>query len=340
MDDPRFQEYLQVVRNTTSFFRGVEEGTPAWQARVKRAHEKYLAKLKQQTPNDQPTTGSPSPSSSSSIPATDAASVPAARPAAKSTTSSSSTATATTAASPLSAADIEAARELKTKANKQFSEGSYEAAADLYSRAIEKDPTSAVLFSNRAACWLHLEKLPLAEKDARKAVQLDPNYRKAFTHIGNSLFRQGKFDQAISDGYQPALSLEPNNSALLEDLQRADEARKDKNRTGSTSGSTPGRAPPAAGGPNLSNLFSMFGGGGGAGGAGGAGADGGPLAGLAQSMADDPELQNMMSDPEGQRLMDEISRNPMSVMQHMNHPIVQRMMQKVLGGGAGAMPPH
>ena len=66
---------------------------------------------------------------------------------------------------------------LKEKGNKLFSEHKFEEAIKMYTEAIEEQET-AVLYSNRAFCWLKLDMYGAALADAQKAIALDPNYAK------------------------------------------------------------------------------------------------------------------------------------------------------------------
>jgi tetratricopeptide (TPR) repeat protein len=57
-------------------------------------------------------------------------------------------------------------------------EANYLAAIDLYTQAIEQNPTSAVYFSNRAAAHIKVEEHGSAMIDAGQAIKLDPKYVK------------------------------------------------------------------------------------------------------------------------------------------------------------------
>ncbi|KDQ56062.1 hypothetical protein JAAARDRAFT_79551 [Jaapia argillacea MUCL 33604] len=58
-----------------------------------------------------------------------------------------------------------------------------ERAFSKYTKAIQQDPNNAVLYSNRAACSLQLERFPQASTDATKATKLDPHYTKAWARL-------------------------------------------------------------------------------------------------------------------------------------------------------------
>lgn len=70
--------------------------------------------------------------------------------------------------------------EFKDKGNAFVKGKDYEAAIKMYSRAIELCDDDAVFYSNRAQCFLSLEKLQECISDTNKAIQLDPKSSKSF----------------------------------------------------------------------------------------------------------------------------------------------------------------
>ncbi|EFN53080.1 hypothetical protein CHLNCDRAFT_54058 [Chlorella variabilis] len=67
----------------------------------------------------------------------------------------------------------------KRKGNEFFVKGDYEGAAQLYGLALSHWTKSATVWSNRAACYLRLERYEKALQDAQIARTLDPAYVKA-----------------------------------------------------------------------------------------------------------------------------------------------------------------
>lgn len=59
----------------------------------------------------------------------------------------------------------------------------------VFSLAIECDPTDAVFFSNRSACYASLDDYPNALADAQKAVALKPDWSKAYSRLGLALLK-------------------------------------------------------------------------------------------------------------------------------------------------------
>jgi serine/threonine-protein phosphatase 5 len=89
--------------------------------------------------------------------------------------------------------------ELKQRGNDCFQTGRYAEAIEFYSRGLDVNPSSAVLYANRSAAQLKLENYGLAEQDASKAIESDPNYIKGYYRRGSAHFSMGKFKEAIND---------------------------------------------------------------------------------------------------------------------------------------------
>ncbi|KAH9818072.1 hypothetical protein DFH28DRAFT_961749 [Melampsora americana] len=68
--------------------------------------------------------------------------------------------------------------ELKTKGNKSYQSKDFEKAIECYTKAIECEE-KAVYYSNRAACFTHLNNSEAVIKDCTDALRLDKNYIKA-----------------------------------------------------------------------------------------------------------------------------------------------------------------
>lgn len=63
-------------------------------------------------------------------------------------------------------------------------------AIDSYTRAIARDPTSAVYHSNRAAAHISLGDHASAASDAERAIELDPKFVRAYSRLGYVCFSQ------------------------------------------------------------------------------------------------------------------------------------------------------
>ncbi|EIE84691.1 hypothetical protein RO3G_09401 [Rhizopus delemar RA 99-880] len=69
----------------------------------------------------------------------------------------------------------EASEQHKANGNKLFAEKRFEEAIKEYTSAIIKDSSVPVYYTNRALCYLKLEKYDQVISDCRRAIELDPN---------------------------------------------------------------------------------------------------------------------------------------------------------------------
>ena len=113
------------------------------------------------------------------------------------------TGTTAAAASPASPAAsgslLIEAEKLKDDANHHFKRQDYQEAVNLYSRAIELSPSSAVYHANRSIANLRLENFGYALNDANKCLDLDPGYVKGYYRRAAAFMALGKFRQALKD---------------------------------------------------------------------------------------------------------------------------------------------
>uniref|UniRef100_A0A0K8S361 protein-serine/threonine phosphatase n=1 Tax=Lygus hesperus TaxID=30085 RepID=A0A0K8S361_LYGHE len=89
--------------------------------------------------------------------------------------------------------------ELKKAANQFFKEQHFPQAITLYSRAIELDPTNAVLYSNRSFAHLKSECFGAALVDASKSIELNKSYIKAYYRRASAYLALGKYKLALRD---------------------------------------------------------------------------------------------------------------------------------------------
>ncbi|XP_066492678.1 protein unc-45 homolog B [Tiliqua scincoides] len=112
--------------------------------------------------------------------------------------------------------------QLKEEGNKYFQAKDYENAIKSYSAALKlaKDKTlQAVLYRNRAACFLKKESYVQVATDASRAIDIDPSDIKALYRRSQALEKLGKLDQAFKD-IQRCATIEPRNESFQETLRR------------------------------------------------------------------------------------------------------------------------
>ncbi|XP_006626932.1 protein unc-45 homolog B [Lepisosteus oculatus] len=112
--------------------------------------------------------------------------------------------------------------QLKDEGNKHFQANEYDKAAECYTMAIKvcKDKkVLAILYRNRAACYLKKEHYAQAASDASRAIDIDASDIKALYRRCQALEKLGKLDQAFKD-VQRCATIEPKNKTFLETLRR------------------------------------------------------------------------------------------------------------------------
>ncbi|KAM6192570.1 protein unc-45 homolog B isoform 2-T2 [Sarcoramphus papa] len=122
----------------------------------------------------------------------------------------------------LKALQMEDPIQLKEEGNKYFQANDYEKAVQSYTQAIKlnKDKAlQAVLYRNRAACFLKKEEYAKAASDASRAIDINASDIKALYRRSQALEKLGKLDQAFKDA-QKCATIEPRNKNFQETLRR------------------------------------------------------------------------------------------------------------------------
>uniref|UniRef100_A0A7N2N6R3 Uncharacterized protein n=1 Tax=Quercus lobata TaxID=97700 RepID=A0A7N2N6R3_QUELO len=110
----------------------------------------------------------------------------------------------------------------EAKGNEVFSAGDFPIAIRHFSEAINLPPTNHVLYSNRSAAYVSINKYFEALTDAKKTVELKPDWSKGYRRLGAAHLGLAHYDDAVS-AYKKGLEYDPNNEALKSDL--ADEQK-------------------------------------------------------------------------------------------------------------------
>jgi len=194
-----------------------------------------------------------------------------------------------------------AAEKHKARGNELLKSGDFDGAIAAYGEAIHADWDNAVYYSNRAAAYTHCKKYDMAIEDAKEAIELRPEWIKAYTRLGHAQFSKGDYEAAL-ETYESALSKtkasDPQWSQIMDNIDKC------KERTGAVSRGGGGGGMPGMGG------FPGMGGGGFP-----AGMEG---------------LGEMMKNPMMQQMAQKMMQDP-NMMQNM-----QKMMGNMFGGGGGA----
>ena len=116
--------------------------------------------------------------------------------------------------------DSTMADEAKAKGNAAFSSGDFTSAVNHFTDAINLSPTNHVLFSNRSAAHASLHQYQEALSDAKKTVELKPDWAKGYSRLGAAHVGLNQFGEA-ADAYSKGLEIDPSNEALKSGLADA-----------------------------------------------------------------------------------------------------------------------
>ena len=106
----------------------------------------------------------------------------------------------------------------------------------LWNDVINKEPSVALAYNNRAALWVDEKKYGEALSDYSKAIEIRPQYADAYQNRGVILAGLNNYEEALSD-YNKAITLKPgfvkayNNRGMLQmNFQKYQEALGDYNK--------------------------------------------------------------------------------------------------------------
>uniref|UniRef100_A0A671Q1V4 E3 ubiquitin-protein ligase CHIP n=1 Tax=Sinocyclocheilus anshuiensis TaxID=1608454 RepID=A0A671Q1V4_9TELE len=91
------------------------------------------------------------------------------------------------------------AQELKEQGNRLFLSRKYQEAATSYSKAINRNPSVAVYYTNRALCYVKLQQYDKALADCKHALELDSQSVKAHFFLGQCQLELENYEEAIGN---------------------------------------------------------------------------------------------------------------------------------------------
>lgn len=210
----------------------------------------------------------------------------------------------------------------KAEGNKAMAAKDFETAVAKYTEAIALDPTNVVYLSNRAAAYSSLSQHENAVKDAEAAVEMKPDFSKAYSRLGLAQYALGNA-KASMEAYKKGLEVE--GSTPSEAMKKGYETAKKRveaeleSSIATSEPETATRDAPAgegaagAGAGGMPDFSSMFGGGGGM-----------------------PNLAEMMNNPQVMEAAQNLMSNPNALQGLMSNPAVRQMAQNMgLGGENG-----
>lgn len=184
----------------------------------------------------------------------------------------------------------------KAEGNAAFSAKRFDAAVELFTKAIEASETpNHVLYSNRSASYASLRQFDKALEDANECVKINPSWAKGWNRKGAALFGQGDLVGA-KDAYETAIEKEPSNAMAISGLKSVNEAIE---REAAADGTTPDMG-----------MGSMF-------------TDPQVLA----KLASNPKTSEFMKDPNFLTQLQEVGKNPMAAIQSASKD--PRLMQAI-----------
>lgn len=122
--------------------------------------------------------------------------------------------------------------QFKTKGNELFKEGKTDEAIDMYSKAIDADPSNHIYHSNRSAAYVKKGAFPEALIDAENSLELNPDFEKGYSRRAAALQGLKKYDEAIAV-LEQAIEKFPDEKATaslkdeLENVKRAKSSGSD-----------------------------------------------------------------------------------------------------------------
>ena len=137
--------------------------------------------------------------------------------------------------------DQAASDRLKEKGNESLAAKNYQDAVDHYTKAIEIDATNAIYRCNRAAAFACQDKHEESFIDASAALELKPEYAKAWARLGAALAKLKNLDDAL-EAYSTAIRLSGDNATnamvqgrentlkLIKELNEKIETEKDRKK--------------------------------------------------------------------------------------------------------------
>jgi len=108
---------------------------------------------------------------------------------------------------------------LKEAGNVAFSSGKHLQSYELFSEAILKDPSSALLRSNRAGALASLGRHEEAYQDAEICCKLQRDWWKGYTRRGHALFHLNRYQES-EQSFVEALRLNPGEQSVMEALAK------------------------------------------------------------------------------------------------------------------------
>jgi DnaJ family protein C protein 7 len=122
----------------------------------------------------------------------------------------------------------------KEEGNNHFKMGRYQQAVDIYTSALDIDPsnkgTNSKILNNRAMCLTKLKDYAKAIQDCDRALQLDPSYTKARKTRAKALGASGDWEEAVR-AFKNIAEQHPEEPGIAKEVRDAElELKKSKRK--------------------------------------------------------------------------------------------------------------
>ncbi|XP_044271609.1 putative protein FAM10A4 [Tribolium madens] len=230
--------------------------------------------------------------------------------------------------------DSDKSDEKRVEAIKQFSEGNYDKAIELYTEAIELNPSSALLFAKRGQAYLKQTKPNACIKDCTKALELNPDSATAYKFRGRAYSLIGEWEKAAKDLRQACnidfdeqsdewlKAVTPNAKKIEQHKLKQERKRLEKEEREKIERARKAREAHAK--ANASRTETN------------ANANSAPPADDFYKLLQDPELRAAFTDPEVSAAFADISSNPANFYKYQSNPKVMALITKLSGKLAGS----
>ncbi|KAH9987900.1 activator of Hsp70 and Hsp90 chaperone [Russula compacta] len=182
----------------------------------------------------------------------------------------------------------------REEGNRLFKEGDFAGAVKSYTESINRDPSDARGYNNRALAYTKLVALPEALKDAEEAIRVDPTFVKAYIRKGSVLFALREYTKAL-DALDVAREHDEvagsKSSREIQELVFKIQNAISAQRANETEQETMERA------------------------------------------MRDPEVAEIMTDPVMQSILQQAQSNPQALQDHMKNPTVRNKITKLINAG-------
>jgi stress-induced-phosphoprotein 1 len=153
-----------------------------------------------------------------------------------------------------------------------------------------------VLYSNRSAAYASLRNFDAALDDAKKTVELKPDWAKGYSRLGAALFGKGNHDESVG-AYEKGLAIEPENATLAAGLAEVQAAAA--------------RAQGGGRGDPMSNLFNS--------------------PDVWAKISTNPTTRGFLAQPDFVQMLSAVQANPSALGSYMQDPRMMQVMGVLLG---------